>query len=126
MALKKSQHTTEIEENDVGPQRKRHAVGELFEKLDFVNATVGSGNLTSHLNDFTRLDGIDPAGAKPARRENARPFADFDNDGAVANCIASLLISCQGHTLRICSCGHVYMRDDMDGAAHRGSCSGFP
>ena len=38
----------------------------------------------------------------------------------------SLLISHQGHTLRVCSHGRVYVRDDMDGAAHRGSCSDTP
>ena len=83
--------------------RKCHAVGELLEKLDFVSTAIGGGNLTSHLNNFTRLDGIDPAGAKLARqhRENTRPRSDFHNDGSFANGFAQRLsISIHANAIR--------------------------
>src|SRR5208283_5821661 len=87
MAFEEWQSTPEIGKDDIGPEGKRNTVGGLLEKLDSVGAAVGGGNLTSHLNDFTRFDGIDPTGAKLARehRENTRPRADFNNDGTLTN-----------------------------------------
>ncbi len=79
MALKEWYHSTEIRHDYVCPKGKRHAVGELLEKVDFVRAAVGGGNLTCHLNDLIWLDGIDAARSKLAREhcENTWSRADF-------------------------------------------------
>ena len=87
MTFEKWQNTPEIGKDDVGPDGKRHSVRHVLEKLDFVGAAVGDCYLTSHLDDLSRLDGVDSAGAKLAceHRENTRPRADFHNDGTFAN-----------------------------------------
>src|ERR1700741_5268169 len=103
MASEKRQNPTEIGEDDIGSRGKRHVVGEPLEKLDFVRAAVGSRNLTCHLDNFARFDGIDPARAKLARehRKNTGARADFYNDGPLSNSLTQgMSISVHSNAIR--------------------------
>jgi hypothetical protein len=87
MTFEQWQHTAKIGEDDVSAQGKRQAVGEVIEKIDIVSTTCSSGNFTSHLNDLTRLDGVDLSGTKLTRehRKETWPRADFHNHRSLAN-----------------------------------------
>src|SRR5579863_5505089 len=96
-------YTAEIGKYDVGPLGKRDSARDFFEEFNFFVAAVGCRNFTRHLNDFTRLDGIDSLSAKLARQycENTGPRADFHNDGPLANGFAQgLAVGIHTHPIR--------------------------
>ena len=87
MALKKRKHIAEIGQDDVGASGKIHTMGKLFEEFDFGSTAIGCCNLARHLDNFSRLDGENPACAKLASQhgEDAGPRANFHDNGPLAN-----------------------------------------
>src|SRR5271168_1678355 len=103
MVFERRQHTAEIREDDVSPLGKRHAVRKILEKLDLIRAVIRGGYLTSHLNDFTRLDGIDSPRTNLTReyRENSGSRANLYDDRTFLDSLAqSLSVSVPSNLVR--------------------------